>query len=83
MKSYVFVVFVVYLNYKQCMECQYLRREKLNIYFLLILCKFEVAAPALGDCAFEDDECGWSNPEKREGVDELDWERSAATEGAR
>ncbi|XP_023328229.1 MAM and LDL-receptor class A domain-containing protein 1 [Eurytemora carolleeae] len=43
----------------------------------------QVAAPALGDCAFEDDECGWSNPEKRENVDELDWERSAAAEGAR
>ena len=43
----------------------------------------EVAAPGPGDCAFEDDECGWNNPERREGVDELNWDRSTPTDGNR
>lgn len=43
----------------------------------------QVAATGPGDCSFEDDECGWSNPEKRDKVDELDWERMAASEGSR
>ncbi len=42
-----------------------------------------MAASSPGDCAFEDDECGWSNPERRDNVDELNWERSTATEGGR
>jgi hypothetical protein len=43
----------------------------------------KVAASSPGDCAFEDDECGWSNPERRDNVDELNWERSTAAEGGR
>jgi len=43
----------------------------------------QVAATGPGDCAFEDDECGWSNPERVEGVDELNWQRSAAQDGGR
>ena len=43
----------------------------------------KVAAPGPGDCAFEDDECGWNNPERREGVDELNWDRSTPTDGSR
>jgi len=43
----------------------------------------QVAATTPGDCSFQDDECGWSNPEKREGVDELDWERKSAADGER
>ena len=27
------------------------------------------------DCAFEDDSCGWVNPERRDDEDELNWER--------
>lgn len=27
------------------------------------------------DCAFEDDSCGWANPERRDDEDELNWER--------
>lgn len=34
------------------------------------------------DCAFEDDSCGWTNPDKRDDVDELNWERiEARTDG--
>ena len=43
----------------------------------------QVAATTPGDCSFEDDECGWSNPDQREGVDELDWERKSAADGER
>lgn len=43
----------------------------------------QVAATGPGDCAFEDDECGWSNPDARDTVDELDWERTVATDGGR
>ena len=35
----------------------------------------QIASSNAGDCAFEDDFCGWVNPERREGVDELNWER--------
>lgn len=30
------------------------------------------------DCAFEDDLCGWKNPERRDNVDEINWERVEA-----
>jgi len=43
----------------------------------------QVAASAPGDCAFEDDECGWNNPDRREGVDELSWDRTSPIDGAR
>ena len=43
----------------------------------------QVAATGPGDCSFEDDECGWNNPEKRDAVDELDWERTSAVDGGR
>lgn len=28
-----------------------------------------------GDCAFEDDICSWNNPENRDRLDEINWER--------
>jgi hypothetical protein len=37
-----------------------------------------VASSNSGDCAFEDDSCGWVNPEERDGLDELNWERMEA-----
>ena len=43
----------------------------------------QVAATSPGDCAFEDDECGWSNPQRRDDIDELDWERTEAAGGGR
>ena len=43
----------------------------------------QVAAASPGDCSFEDDECGWSNPGQREGGDELDWERKSPADGER
>ena len=43
----------------------------------------QVAATGPGDCSFEDDECGWSNPERRDAVDELEWERKTALDGGR
>jgi len=43
----------------------------------------QVAATGPGDCSFEDDECGWSNPERRDGVDELNWERTNSVDGNR
>ena len=38
----------------------------------------QVASSNSGDCAFEDDNCGWVNPEERDGLDELNWERMEA-----
>ncbi|XP_066937101.1 MAM and LDL-receptor class A domain-containing protein 1-like [Macrobrachium rosenbergii] len=38
----------------------------------------QVAAGNNGDCTFEVDECGWTNPGPRERVDEMDWVRSVA-----
>jgi hypothetical protein len=38
-----------------------------------------VASSNSGDCAFEDDTCGWINPEDRDGLDDLNWERMEAT----
>ena len=35
----------------------------------------QVASASVGDCAFEDDYCGWSNPERSARVDELNWDR--------
>lgn len=32
-----------------------------------------------GDCTFEVDECGWTNIEFRQRLDELDWERTIAS----
>ena len=43
----------------------------------------QVAAASPGDCSFEDDECGWQNPDSRDNVDELEWERNSAVEGGR
>jgi hypothetical protein len=39
----------------------------------------QVASSNSGDCAFEDDTCGWINPEDRDGLDDLNWERMEAT----
>jgi hypothetical protein len=38
----------------------------------------QVASSSAGDCAFEDDMCGWTNPERRDALDELNWERLEA-----
>ncbi len=38
----------------------------------------QVASSSAGDCAFEDDMCGWTNPNRNDGVDELNWERLEA-----
>ena len=38
----------------------------------------QVASPSGGDCAFEDDLCGWKNPERRDNIDEINWERIEA-----
>ena len=35
----------------------------------------QVASSSEIDCAFEDDSCGWANPERRDDEDELNWER--------
>eukprot|EP00094_Tigriopus_californicus_P006176 TCALIF_05946-PA protein Name:"Similar to Mamdc4 Apical endosomal glycoprotein (Mus musculus)" AED:0.05 eAED:0.05 QI:15/0.7/0.81/0.90/0.7/0.90/11/507/432 len=43
----------------------------------------QVASSSPGDCAFEDDSCGWTNPEAREAVDELNWERVEAKSDGR
>ena len=37
-----------------------------------------MASSSAGDCAFEDDMCGWSNPGPTDGMDELNWERLEA-----
>ena len=37
-----------------------------------------MASSSAGDCAFEDDMCGWSNPGPSDGMDELNWERLEA-----
>ena len=42
-----------------------------------------MAAASPGDCSFEDDECGWQNPDQRDNVDELQWERKSAVDGGR
>ena len=38
-----------------------------------------MASSNSGDCAFEDDSCGWVNPEERDGLDDLNWERTEAS----
>lgn len=38
----------------------------------------QVASSSAGDCAFEDDTCGWTNPERRDGLDQLNWDRLEA-----
>ena len=38
-----------------------------------------MASSNSGDCAFEDDSCGWINPEERDSLDELNWERMEAS----
>ena len=38
----------------------------------------QVASPSGGDCAFEDDFCGWKNPERRDNIDEINWDRTEA-----
>ncbi|XP_037070562.1 MAM and LDL-receptor class A domain-containing protein 2-like [Pollicipes pollicipes] len=35
----------------------------------------QAASPDSSDCTFEVDECGWTNPGRREGVDRIDWRR--------
>ncbi|XP_069156146.1 MAM and LDL-receptor class A domain-containing protein 1 isoform X2 [Procambarus clarkii] len=40
----------------------------------------QVAAAKSGDCTFEVDECGWSNPGPRERLDEMDWVRTVAAD---
>jgi len=42
-----------------------------------------VASSGEGDCAFEDDACGWNNPERRENLDELNWDRVEARDEGR
>ena len=37
-----------------------------------------MASSSAGDCAFEDDMCGWSNPGPTDSMDELNWERLEA-----
>ena len=48
-----------------------------------MIISFKVAAASPGDCSFEDDECGWQNPDQRDNVDELQWERKSAVDGGR
>lgn len=38
----------------------------------------QAAAEASNDCTFEVDECGWQNPDRREALDQIDWERTTA-----
>jgi len=38
----------------------------------------QIASSSAGDCAFEDDVCGWTNPGRNDGLDELNWERLEA-----
>ncbi|KAL7643743.1 UNVERIFIED_CONTAM: hypothetical protein RMT77_005749 [Armadillidium vulgare] len=40
----------------------------------------QTASKFKGDCTFEVDECGWRNVEFQQRMDELDWERTVATE---
>lgn len=40
----------------------------------------QVAAGKSGDCTFEVDECGWSNPGPRERLEEMDWVRTVAAD---
>lgn len=41
----------------------------------------QVASSSAGDCAFEDDMCGWTNPNRNDGIDEINWERLDARTG--
>ena len=41
----------------------------------------QVASSSAGDCAFEDDMCGWTNPGRADGLDEINWERLEAARG--
>ncbi|XP_069937459.1 MAM and LDL-receptor class A domain-containing protein 1-like, partial [Cherax quadricarinatus] len=40
----------------------------------------QVAAAKSGDCTFEVDECGWTNPGPRDRMDEMDWVRTVAAD---
>ena len=44
----------------------------------LISASPQVASSSAGDCAYEDDMCGWRNPDRGDGLDELNWERLEA-----
>ena len=46
--------------------------------FMIPAASPQVASSSAGDCAFEDDMCGWSNPGRNDGIDELNWERLEA-----
>jgi len=38
----------------------------------------QVASPYGGDCAFEDDFCGWKNSKRSDNIDEINWDRIEA-----
>ena len=50
----------------------------LPITRILISASPQVASSSAGDCAFEDDMCGWTNPGRADGLDELNFERLEA-----
>jgi len=52
--------------------------EVLIIYTSIISASPQVASPYGGDCAFEDDFCGWKNPVRRDNIDEINWDRIEA-----
>ena len=53
------------------------RKFKIQSYFY-ISASPQIASSSAGDCAFEDDVCGWTNPGRNDGLDELNWERLEA-----
>ena len=55
--------------------------QALLLYFstmMFFVASPQVASSSAGDCAFEDDMCGWTNPGRSDNIDELDWERLEA-----
>ena len=40
-----------------------------------------MASSSAGDCAFEDDMCGWTSPGRADGLDEINWDRLEAARG--
>ena len=52
--------------------------QPLIIQPLIISASPQIASSSAGDCAFEDDVCGWTNPGRNDGLDELNWERLEA-----
>ena len=48
---------------------------KFSFFFYPKKASPQVASSSEIDCAFEDDSCGWANPERRDDEDELNWER--------